>query len=86
MADRFAKFTILADPAPLWRRAAEELAQHAAQVRGIPANSFVPSIHDMLTLTATAIDKDPLLRSLVRRVVIADAMPVREPPCSLSSC
>lgn len=51
-----------------------------------PANSFVPSIHDMLTLTAAAIDKDPLLRSLVRRVVIADAMPVREPPCSLSSC
>lgn len=31
-ADRFAKFTILADPAPLWRRAAEELAKHAAQV------------------------------------------------------
>jgi hypothetical protein len=32
-ADRFAKFTIVADPAPLWRRAVEELAEHAAQVR-----------------------------------------------------
>ncbi len=40
VADRFAKFTIVADPAPLWRRAAEELAQHAAQVRGIPRKLF----------------------------------------------
>ena len=32
-ADRFAKFTIVADPAPLWRRAVQELAEHAAQVR-----------------------------------------------------
>ncbi len=29
-----------------------------------PANSFPPSIDDMLTLTAAANDKDPLLRSL----------------------
>lgn len=42
VADRFAKFTIVADPAPLWRRAAEELAQHAAQVRGIPRKLFCP--------------------------------------------
>jgi hypothetical protein len=32
-ADRFAKFTIVADPAPGWRRAVQELAEHAAQVR-----------------------------------------------------
>lgn len=35
-ADRFAKFTIVADPAPLWRSAVQELAEHAAQVRERP--------------------------------------------------
>jgi len=31
--NRFAKFTVVTDPAPLWQEAAEQLAEYAAQVR-----------------------------------------------------
>lgn len=39
--NRFAKFTAIADATPLWRAAAEELAEYAAVVR--KTSNFVPT-------------------------------------------